>query len=253
MRYMSENPCTLLVDNSNTFTKFALWDEAHAQPMEVRALPTLGLTVDSIRALVHGWLFRRVAISSVVAESRAALQVAFRAFPVSWISASAAEEVFSQYAGAATLGADRVANVLAVAEYGRFPAVAVDMGTAATFDVVGNGPRFLGGIIAPGQQMMADAMHRCTSLLPRVPQLSAQPGCIGGNTVEAMLSGARLAFEGMVELALRSLAGELGTRPFVVATGGCAGYVAEHVQLVDMVDEHLTLKGIAVAARRGGR
>ena len=243
----------LLVDNSNTFTKFAVWDERRARPTEVRAIPTCELAVDSIRSLVRGWQFGRVGVSSVVAESRAALGEAFRAFPVCWVNASLAKEVFSQYAGAATLGADRVANVLAVAEYGRFPAVAVDMGTAATFDVVGNGPRFLGGIIAPGQQMMADAMHRCTSLLPSVPQLSARPGCIGGNTVEAMLSGARLAFEGMVELALRSLAGELGTRPFVVATGGCAGYVAEHVQLVDMVDEHLTLKGIAVAVRRGGR
>lgn len=243
----------LLVDNSNTFTKFAVWDERHARPTEVRAIPTCELEVDSIRSLVRGWQFGRVGVSSVVAESHAALQAAFRAFPVCWVNASLAEDVFSQYAGAATLGADRVANVLGVAEYGRFPAVAVDMGTAATFDVVGDGPRFLGGIIAPGQQMMADAMHHCTSLLPSVPQLSARPGCIGGNTVEAMLSGARLAFEGMVELALRSLAGELGTRPFVVATGGCAGYVAEHVPLVDMVDEHLTLKGIAMAARRGGR
>lgn len=243
----------LLVDNSNTFTKFAVWDEKRARPAEVRAIPTRELAVASIHSLVRGWQFSRVSISSVVAESRAALQAAFRAFPVCWINASVAEDVFSQYAGAATLGADRVANVLAVAEYGRFPAVAVDVGTAATFDVVGNGPRFLGGIIAPGQQMMADAMHRCTSLLPSVPQLFAQPGCIGGSTVEAMLSGARLAFEGMVELALRSLAGELGTHPFVVATGGCAGYVAEHVPLVDVVDEHLTLKGIAMAARRAGR
>lgn len=251
MKMNGDSPM-LLVDNSNTFTKFAVWDEKRARPAEVRAIPTRELTVASIRSLVHGWQFGRVGVSSVVAESRAALQETFRALPVCWVNASLAEEVFSQYAGTATLGADRVANVLAVAEYGRFPAVAVDMGTAATFDVVGNGPRFLGGIIAPGQQMMADAMHRCTSLLPSVPQLSAQPGCIGGSTVEAMLSGARLAFEGMVELALRSLAGELGTRPFVVATGGCAGYVAEHVQLVDMVDEHLTLKGIAMATRRGG-
>lgn len=241
---------TLLVDNSNTRTKFALSAGCRAVSDAVRCLPTRELEPDAIRGLLGDWRYGRVCISSVAVQSRPALYAAFSGMPVHWVDAAAGGDLFENYEGAATLGADRVANALAAVEYGRFPVVAVDMGTAVTFDVVAHGPRFLGGIIAPGRQLMADVMHGHTSLLPRIPGDNAPSGFIGGNTVEAMQIGSRLAFAGMVGAALRGIAQQLGARPFAVATGGDARQVAACVPELDEVDELLTLRGIALAAGR---
>ena len=238
----------LLVDNSNTYTKFALAGEDGSPFPEVRRHRTRSLSGESIRALLQGWRYGMVCISSVVEESRAALESAFAGHPVRRVCAAACGGLFAGYGGSATLGADRVANVLAALRYGRLPAVAVDMGTAATFDVVGQGPRFLGGIIAPGAQLMADALHGGTSLLPRIRLDEPAAGPIGENTAAAMRAGASLAFAAMVHTALHALETELGARPFAIATGGSAREVARLVPEIDTVDELLTLKGVGLFA-----
>lgn len=241
----------LLVDNSNTRTKFAVSvGGSLLHDDETRCLPTRGMNAPAIRELLSGWRYGRVCISSVVAGSRAALESAFADRPVCWLNASACGPLFAGYAGAATLGADRVANVLAAVEYGRFPVVAVDMGTAVTFDVVGGGPRFLGGIIAPGRRMMADALHAHTSLLPPVHAAADSLHCIGGDTVEAMQAGVRAGFVGMLENAMRGIERELGAKPFFIATGGDSRAAVQCVQGFDVLDEHLTMRGIALAAER---
>lgn len=247
-QHMQEQLPVLLVDNSNTRTKFALSAGNFALPGAVRCLPTRDLTPSAIRCLLNGWRFGRVCISSVSAQSRPALEAAFPGMHIRWVDTALGGSLFEQYEGAATLGADRVANVLAAVEYGRFPVVAVDMGTAATFDVVVHGPRFLGGVIAPGLQMLADSLHAHTSLLPRVPAGSGAQGCIGTNTVAAVQIGARFAFVGTVRAALRAIAEQLGTRPFAVATGGDAHAIVSLVPELDVADECLTLRGIALAA-----
>ena len=241
----------LLVDNSNTRTKFAVSVGGRLlHDGETRCLPTRGMSAPAIRGLLSGWRYGRACISSVVADSRAVLESAFAGMPVCWVNAAACGPLFAEYAGAATLGADRVANALAAAEYGRFPVVAVDMGTAVTFDAVACGPRFLGGIIAPGRQMMADALHAQTSLLPPVHAAADPLPCIGGDTVEAVQAGVRAAFAGMLENAMRGIERELGTKPFFIATGGDSHAAVQCVQGFDVLDELLTMRGIALAAER---
>ena len=248
---MPEQLPVLLVDNSNTRTKFALSSGGRLNSAcGVLCLPTRSLDPRSVGGLLSSWRFGRVCISSVVESSRPVLEDAFAGRPLRWVNAAVGGSVFDEYEGAATLGADRIANVLAAVEYGRFPVVAVDMGTAVTFDVVAPGPRFLGGVIAPGLQMMADALHAHTSLLPGVRAAAGPPRCIGGNTVEAMLAGARLSFAGMLENAMREIARELGARPFCIATGGDSRCMGKCAPLFDVRDELLTLKGIALAAER---
>lgn len=248
---MQEQLPVLLVDNSNTRTKFALSSGGSLNRASgVLCLPTRRLDPPSIGGLLSCWRYGQVCISSVVEASRPVLESAFAGHPLRWVNAAAGGTVFDEYAGAATLGADRVANVLAAVEYGRFPVVAVDMGTAVTFDVVAPGPRFLGGVIAPGRQMMADALHAHTSLLPCVRAAARTPRCIGGNTVEAVQAGARLSFAGMLENTMREIARELGAKPFCIATGGDSRCMGDCAPLFDVRDELLTLKGIALAAGR---
>ena len=248
---MQEPLPVLLVDNSNTRTKFSLAVGGQLHPAgEVRCLATRELAGDSVARLLSGWRYGRVCISSVVEGARAVLASSFAGKRLRWVNTAAGGPMFAAYAGASTLGADRVANALAAAQCGRLPVVAVDMGTAVTFDVVGRGPRFLGGIIAPGRQMAADALHAQTSLLPRVRAAAGAPRCIGRTTVEAMQAGVQLSFEGMLRNIMREIEAELGERPFFIATGGDSRLAALRVQGFDAVDEHLTLRGIALAAER---
>lgn len=245
---MNEERTTLLVDNSNTRTKFALAEGGELSPGGVRVIPTAELSEPAVRALLRGWEYGRVCISSVVPQSRAVLQAAFPRCAVAHVDAALAPRLFGEYGGRETLGADRVANVLAVVESCTGPVVVVDMGTAVTFDVVCPGPRYRGGVIAPGLRMMADSLHGRTAQLPELHSLFKPGSCIGGNTVEAMQAGVYLAFCGMVRETLQAMARELGMRPHTVATGGDAAMAAQAVPEIDAVDEHLTLRGIAKAS-----
>ncbi len=239
---------TLLVDNSNSRTKFALAVRAGGEEFKVRTMATEELAPAAVQHLLHDWKYGHVCLSSVVPAACEVLLNSFAGKQVFRVSTALAPAVFSEYRGATTLGEDRIANVLAVAEMASRPVVAVDMGTAVTFDVVCPGPQFMGGIIAPGLQMMADALHGGTSLLPALKMVGVPVRRIGGNTEDAMQAGVWLAFCGMVRETLQSLAQELGARPYVVATGGNAAAALSLIPELDAVDEHLTLRGIAKAA-----
>lgn len=239
---------TLLVDNSNTRTKFAL-----AADGEIRTMATAEISCAAVKHLLRDWEYGRVCICSVVPAAGELLQEAFSGKPLSRVSTELAPDLFAGYPGVETLGEDRVANVLAVADTSPLPTVVVDMGTAVTFDVVCAGPRFAGGIIAPGLRMMADALHSCTAQLPIVDVEGMPAVNIAGTTQEAMRSGVWLAFCGMVRETLQAIAQELGTRPHAVATGGNAAAAAACIRELDCVDELLTLRGIARAAALSSR
>lgn len=244
---------TLLVDNSNTRTKFALAAGGQSGFSCVRTLATAEISCAAVKHLLRDWEYGRVCICSVVPAARKILHEAFYGTPVIWVRTELAPDLFAGYPGVETLGGDRVANVLAVAATSPLPTVVVDMGTAVTFDVVRAGPRFAGGIIAPGLRMMADALHGCTAQLPIVDVEGMPAVNIGGTTEEAMRSGVWLAFCGMVRETLRAIAQELGTRPHAVATGGNAAAAAACIRELDCVDELLTLRGIARAAALSSR
>lgn len=157
------------------------------------------------------------------------------------------------------IGADRVVDALAAyALYGG-PAIIVDFGTAATFDVISAGGEYLGGAIAPGITLARDALHHQTAKLPRI-ELKAPKNVIGRNTVEAMRSGLVYGYvamvEGMVErIKLQITKSNLQTIPKlqkskpkikVIATGGLARLICQYTRVVDKIDDKLTLKGLQI-------
>lgn len=143
------------------------------------------------------------------------------------------------------VGADRVANTAAVhALYGG-PAIVLDLGTAATFDVVSKEGDYLGGAIAPGLGISAEALVRRTARLPKV-ELTLPKRVIGSNTVSAMQSGLVHGYIGLIKELVARLAEELGGDPKVIATGGMAATIAEWTQVIDIVNPRLTLDGIRI-------
>lgn len=149
------------------------------------------------------------------------------------------------------VGADRVASAVgAIDRYGA-PVITVDFGTATTIDLVDAKAHFRGGAISVGVKIAAEALVRSTSALRRV-ELSAPAGPVGKSTVEAVQSGTVFGFAGLVDgLVARFVADSGGEdTPRVVATGGFAQLVAPHCATVDLIDEDLTLWGLALIHRR---
>ena len=146
------------------------------------------------------------------------------------------------------LGADRLCNaVAAFAEYGG-PCVVVDFGTATTWDVVSARGEFLGGVIAPGLEISAEALFSRASKLPRI-ELAAPERVIGKGTVDSMQAGIVLGYVGLTEGITRRVLAELGGGR-VIATGGLASVIARYTEIFDAVDDDLTLKGLRLLWER---
>lgn len=246
---------TLLIDNSNGRSKFALAEDGQLLP-DVRTLPTAELTETSVSSLLRDWHFNRVALCSVVprAESVLTRLLSLKA-PVQRVSAASADLPvdFSAYPASATLGADRVVNVVAAAAlFPGKPLLVMDAGTATTLDVVlpavgGSLPRYIGGSIAPGLGTLAGALHHATAQLPSIP-LSLPERAVGRNTTEAMQSGCVLGYRGLLRELIAAAEAECGVQLTLVATGGDAPLLSQLLPEIVCTDPLLTLRGIALCA-----
>lgn len=147
------------------------------------------------------------------------------------------------------VGADRIVNgVAAFARYGG-PAIVIDFGTATTFDTITAKGEYLGGVIAPGLKISAEALFSRAARLPRV-DIKRPPRVIGRNTIASMQSGIYFGYAGLVEGLVRRIVAELGEGTKVVATGGLASAFEEVLPFVDAFDPHLTLHGLRLVYER---
>lgn len=147
------------------------------------------------------------------------------------------------------VGADRIADSVAAFEKYGGPCVIVDFGTAITFDAVSEKGEYLGGLIAPGLGIAAEALYQRTARLPRVDIREPQR-LIGTNTVGSMQSGLFFGYVGLVDGILDRLGEVLGPQMKVVATGGQARLVAGGSKYRLPVEESLTLEGLRIIYER---
>ncbi len=196
---------------------------------------------------------RRAALSSVVPQLTDAWREAVRAcigVDVLVCSAQTAGELFSaDYPNPSEIGADRVADAVAMKALYGCPSVVVDFGTATNIEVIDARGCFVGGIIAPGLQTSAQTLFSRGAQLHAVA-LDAPREVIGKNTVEAMQSGLVLGEVDRVEGLLRRVFDQLGYEAVVVATGGLAPLIAAHSELISHVNPQLTLEGLRLISQR---
>jgi type III pantothenate kinase len=147
------------------------------------------------------------------------------------------------------VGADRIVNAIAALERYGGPLVIVDLGTATTFCVVSERGEYLGGLIAPGVGISAEALFQAAAKLPRVE--IAKPKCvIGRNTTSSMQAGLLYGFAGQIDGIVERIWQELGQKTEVIATGGLAALLAPETRTIGKVDQLLTLEGLRLLYER---
>jgi type III pantothenate kinase len=153
------------------------------------------------------------------------------------------------YDSPADVGVDRIVDAAAaVTKYGA-PCIVVDFGTATTFNVVNARREYLGGAIAPGLMISAEALFARAAKLPRV-EIKRPEKVIASSTVGAMQSGIYHGYVGLVDGVLEQMIAELGEKPRVIATGGLASVIASASAFIEDIDPALTLDGLRLIYAR---
>jgi type III pantothenate kinase len=141
------------------------------------------------------------------------------------------------------VGADRICDAVGAYKLYGGPACVVDFGTATTFNAISAKGEYLGGAIAPGIGIAAEALFSRTSKLPRV-DLTRPPKAIGANTVHAMQSGLIFGYVSIVEGMVARFKKELGDDTRVIGTGGWVRVIGPETNVIDIVNPWLTLEGL---------
>jgi type III pantothenate kinase len=147
------------------------------------------------------------------------------------------------------VGADRIVAAVAAFEKHGGPTVVVDFGTATTFDAISAKGEYLGGAIAPGIQIAAEALYLKTARLPRI-EIRKPKRAIGRTTVASMQSGLYFGYIGLVENTIAEVRKELGRNAKVIATGGFGGEITPEVPAIDRYEPDLVLEGLRIVYER---
>jgi type III pantothenate kinase len=242
----------LLIDISNSFVKLAFGTtEKIGAPMRIA---TSKLTATALRRILRSHKIGTIVVSSVVPKKNKVIRTAAGSSRVLFLSPKLDLGVGVDYPDPRSIGADRLANAAAVSQLYGSPAIVVDFGTAVTFDVVSAGGDYVGGVIAPGLEVMTNYLYQRTALLPKLT-LSEPRRAIGKTTRDAMMSGAVFGYRGLVREIVRRLTAENFPRkkPRVIATGGYAQLIAQKLPEIEAVHLNLTLEGLRIVANRNIR
>jgi len=147
------------------------------------------------------------------------------------------------------VGADRVVAAVAGFEKIGGPCIVVDFGTATTFDAVSAKGEYLGGAIAPGIQISAEALYLKTAKLPRI-EVRKPPRTIGKTTVTSMQSGLYFGYVGLVSNIIGEIKKELGEEAKVISTGGFGDQISVEVHSIQAYEPHLVLEGLRIIYER---
>jgi len=150
-----------------------------------------------------------------------------------------------RYENPREVGADRIVNAVAAFDIYGGPIIAVDFGTATTFDCISEAGEYLGGVICPGIHISMEALFDRASKLHRV-EIARPKSVIGKTTTGALQSGLLYGYAGMVDSMVERIRGELGDHAKVIATGGLARRIASESRFIEEVVPFLTLDGLRI-------
>lgn len=250
----------LVVDIGNTNIVFGLY-EGTSLEQTFRIATVHGRTADEYGVLLSQLLELRgcdrqrvtgAILASVVPpitdEMAGAIRHAFGRDPM-----IVGHELFTglpiMYDNPRDVGADRIVNAIAAYEQYRTGVIVVDFGTATTFDCISPKGEYLGGVIVPGVRVSLDALLGKAAKLSRI-EIAEPPNVVGRTTTHSIQSGIVHGYASLVDGMTRKLMDELGFPCRVIATGGLATLIVRHTELVEKVDDNLTLAGLRILFER---
>lgn len=250
----------LAIDVGNTNTVLGLYRPATADAPSVqthcwRIATPVQRTLDELRMVVRG-LFALdgvdvgavtgVAVSSVVPPIdglfREVIERLFGVKPL-FVEPGVKTGLPVLTDNPSEVGADRIVNCVAAFERYGGPTIVVDLGTATTFDVISPRGEFLGGAIAPGLGISAEALFSSAARLSRV-NIRKPVKVIGTGTVDNIQIGLFYGYVGLIDGICERMMAQIGVETKVIATGGFARLLAESSRTIQTVDENLTLDGV---------
>ena len=152
----------------------------------------------------------------------------------------------------AEVGADRIVNAVAAYHKYRSSLIAIDFGTATTFDAISEKGEYLGGAICPGIMISSEALFLKASKLPRVEIFTPPQTVIGTDTIASIQSGIIYGYAGLVEGMVKKMKAEMGTHPVTVATGGLAPLMKDVTSAIEKLEPNLTLEGLRLISAQMG-
>lgn len=154
-----------------------------------------------------------------------------------------------KYENPREVGSDRIVNAVAAIHLYGTPAIIVDFGTATTFCLIDDQDHYLGGVIAPGIGVAAEALVNRTSQLTRF-EIVKPDHILGRNTIKAMQSGLFYGYVGQVDGIVSRLQQQVKGQAKVIATGGLAELIGDEAESIQHVDPFLTLQGLELIYKR---
>ena len=251
----------LTIDSGNTNIVFAVYDEMDRQRGSWRASTDVHRTADEYAV----WLTQLMALQDLVPDDIDSAIIANVAPATMFALTTLCDRYFGTEAltigdpavdlglevrieRPEQVGADRLVNaVAAFAAYGG-PLIVIDFGTATTFDMIGSDGAYEGSVIAPGLNLSLEALDRAAAKLPRISVKRPQQ-VIGQDTISAMESGAYWGYVGLIEGLAARIKAEDGRAMKVIATGGLAPLFAKGADVIDTIDQDLTLRGLLTIYR----
>ena len=251
----------LVIDIGNTNTVFAIYQSLKSDFQllkSYRIFSDIKRTPDEYSLIINQCLrfnnydinkLLGVAIASVVPEILNNIEIYFNnnlKLPLYKVEANKLDiEINIQNPDEA--GQDRLINAFAVQKMRLDPAIIIDFGTATTFDVIGNGGAYLGGIIAPGVNLSIESLYNSTSRLPRISLKSLnneKNTLLGKNTISAIESGVFWGYVCMIDGLINRLK-KYHPNSKVIATGGLSNVFKNNINSIDLIDQNLTINGLA--------
>ena len=251
----------LVIDIGNTNTVFAIYQSFKS---EFQLLKSFRISSDLKRtpdeySLIINQCFKindydpnklvGIAVASVVPEILNNIEIYFKNYfelPLFKVESNKLNiEINIQNPNEA--GQDRLINAFAVKKMKFDPAIIIDFGTATTFDVIGNGGAYLGGIIAPGVNLSIDSLYQSTSRLPKIslkPLYNEKNTLLGKNTISAIQSGVFWGYVCMIEGLIVKLK-KYHPNSKVIATGGLCNIFKNSIKSIDFIEQNLTIHGLA--------
>lgn len=250
----------LAVDVGNTNTVLGLYD-GDRLVHDFRVETSRGRTTDEHHVLLLNLLqiadvpraevTASILASVVPASSHTWIEAIDRAFDVEALVVGPGIKTGMPilYENPREVGADRIVNAVAAYERVRGAVIVVDFGTATTFDCISAKGEYMGGAIAPGIQISADALFSRAAKLPRT-EIARPPHAVGRNTIHSMQAGIVFGYVALVDGLVERLRAEIGEPCRVIATGGLAPLIEAESKTIEEVDEMLTLDGLRILYSR---